>query len=448
MFDYFFQLIEQTNTFFWGYIGFSLISLLGLYLTFKTGCFQIRALPSVFFTFYKCMKAQPCNKEGIHPLKAFFASVGGMIGIGNVVGISAAIQLGGPGALLWVWVAGIIGTLIKYSEIYLGLKFREKNPNGGYNGGPMYFLQKAYKGKWVPILVCVLLCIYGVEAYQFTVVTQAISTNWNLNEYAVIGGFLMLILYTAIGGVPRVSKVCSWIMPSFICIYLLMAFWVLGHHLADLPAILGTVFKSAFTGHAAIGGFAGSTMILAIQNGVAGAAYSSDLGIGYDSIIQSESKVVNPARQARLAILGVCLDNLICTMSILIILISGIWQTENLPGSSLVQVSLENYFPLMNFFMPLFIFILGYTTIIAYFCVGIKCARYLHPKHGVKVYFVYAVFVLVFFSFFDQTKALEVMRLAGASLLIINLIGIFILRKEISFEKDEEEELIQNEVFA
>ena len=122
----------------------------------------------------------------------FFASVGGMIGIGNVVGIVTAVQIGGPGALLWVWVAALAGTIIKYSEIFLGLKHRVKNDRGGYDGGPMYFLRRAFNNQWIPIFVSILLCIYGVEIYQFAVVTDSLTVNFDLNRYAVMGVLLLL----------------------------------------------------------------------------------------------------------------------------------------------------------------------------------------------------------------------------------------------------------------
>lgn len=429
------------DSFFWGYVAFVLIILLGFSLSLKARFFQIRAFPSILKTFFSFLtksnqtgQTGQTHQRGVHPLKAFFASVGGMIGIGNVVGIVTAIQIGGPGALIWVWVAGIVGGIIKYSEIYLGLKHRVCNESGGYDGGPMYFLQSAFKNRFIPIFISMLLCIYGVEIYQFTVITDSLSSNFDLNRYAVMGSLLLLILYATAGGIQRVGKICSLIMPFFMLLYLTMSLWVIFQEIAILPGILKNVFISAFTGHAAIGGFAGSSVLLAIQHGVSRAAYSADIGIGYDSIIQSESNTVYPETQAKLAILGVCFDNLVCTMSILVVLVSGVW-TEAIEGSQLIQTALSQYFPYMNIFMPAFLFIVGYTTLIAYFCIGIKCAKFLNPQYGKKIYFCYGIVALLFFSFFDQANALLVMSLAGALLLITNLLGIFILRHEIVFEK-------------
>ncbi len=428
----FFLKLELADHFFWSYVAFVLIMIFGVYLTAKMRLFQLRALPSAVKTFIEFMKMRSDSSKGVHPIKVFFASVGGMIGIGNVVGIATAVQVGGPGALFWVWVAGLIGAVIKYSEILLGLKYRVANDRGGYDGGPIYFLKAAFKTHIIPVIVALLLCVYGVEIYQFAIVTDSLSANIPVNRYLIIGVFLVFVLYAGLGGVKRIGKICSSVMPLFLTGYIILGCWLIFHEMNQLPQIFLSVFKSAFSGHAAVGGFVGSSVILTIQHGIARAAYSADLGIGYDSIIQSESNTVYPEKQARLAVLGVFLDNLICTMSILIVLVSGVWAAvPAIDASMMMQAALAKYFPSMNIFMPLFLLIVGYTTIIAFFCVGMKCARFLSPKHGEKMYIVYAVASFIFFSFVDQTKALLVMSISGALLLSINLTGMFKLRGEI-----------------
>jgi AGCS family alanine or glycine:cation symporter len=438
-----FHFLSRMDEFFWGYFAFIFIMVLGFFLSLRVGFFQIRALPSICKTFVRFLKYNHADSRGVHPLKAFFASTGGMIGIGNVVGIVTAVQIGGPGALLWVWVAGIIGAIVKYCEIYLGFKYRVENQEGGYDGGPMYFLKKAFKTPLLPIAAAFLLCIYGVEIYQFSVITESVSSNWHIPRALVMGILLVFVLYACLGGVKRIGKICGVIMPFFLIVYLLIGCWVIAHEATMLPSLLLEVFRSAFQGHAAVGGFAGASALLAIQHGVARAAYSSDIGIGYDSIIQSESGTVHPERQSRLAILGVFIDNSICTVSILIVLISGVWKADQpLLGSQLVQAGLSHYFPYMRYFIPLFFAITGYTTIIAYFVVGIKCARYLAPRWGKKLYIVYGTSAFIFFSFMPQSQALLVMSVSGALLLMTNLAAIFRLRHEIAFVETEESDAI------
>ncbi len=290
----------------------------------------------------------------------------------------------------------------------------------------------------IPIVVALLWCVYGVEIYQFSVITDSISSNWGIHRLVVIPTLLLLVLWVGTGGVNRLATICSWIMPFFLAIYLAMGMWVILHEMGSLPMIFADVFRSAFTGHAAVGGFAGSSVMMAIGQGTARAAYSSDIGIGYDSIIQSESRSHEPQRQGHLAILGVLVDNLICTFSILIVLVSGVWKSiDPMEGSELIKTALSSYFPYMEYFIPFFFFVTGYTTIIAFFTTGIKCARYVAPKWGKRLYIPYGVLSFICFSFLPQSQVLLIMSISGAMLLIINMLGMFRLRHEIVFAEAE-----------
>ena len=442
MFSYVFDFLFRIDAFFWSYIGFSLVVILGCYLTIKTRFFQIRLVPTTLKTFLELIRYRAGSSQGTHPLKVFFTSVGGMVGVGNIVGIVTALQIGGPGAILWVWIATFLGSLIKYSEVFLGLKYRVPNKKGGYDGGSIHFLKKAFNVRWIGTCVCILLCIYGTEIYQFSVLTQSISTNWKLDQTWVSLAILGLVLYTVIGGIQRVSKICAFLMPTFTLVYLMMCLWVIGHHVLELPGLLVNVFKSAFNGHAAMGGFVGSSMLLALQHGISRSVYSSDIGIGYDSIIQSEANIEKIISQARLSIFGVFIDNLVCTFSLLVALCTELWcAVPKIESSLVIQRALSLYFPGQEIFMPIFFFVLVYSTLISYLLVGLKCSRQLDANHGEKIYLPLAVILLFCFSFFDQSKALLIMSLSGCMLLIINLMGIFQLRREIEFtlpEKSQE----------
>jgi alanine or glycine:cation symporter, AGCS family len=432
MFENLTEYLELVENFLWSSFGVPVVILLGLYLTIKSNFFQLRHLPTVFRTFFGFLRFKS-DGIGVHPLKAFFAAVGGCVGIGNIVGICTAVQWGGPGALLWIWVTATLGMIIKYSEVYLGLRHRVKNKQGGYSGGPMYFLTKAFNNQWIAPVVCILLCVYGVEVYQFSVVTASISTNFGLNSYLVIAVLLMLVIFAGSGGVQRVGSISSASLPVFVLVYVGMGLWVLMNHLTDLPGIFALIFSSAFTGHAAIGGFAGAGLMYAMSHGIRRSCYSGDIGVGYASVIHSESSVQVPEKQASLAIFDIFLDTfIVCTTSIFIILATEVWH-QPIEAGLMVQTALSNYFPFMNIFMPIFIFMLGYNTINAYFCVGLKCASHLSQRWGRTLYYLYAVAALLLFSFMGTDQAQMVMAIAGVSLLIINGFGIYKLRHEISF---------------
>lgn len=428
-----FSFLDGFEDILWSYLCVPILMTIGLYLSLKSGFFQIRKLPEIVKSFFSLMKTREHHERGVHPLKAFFASVGGCVGVGNIAGICTAVQIGGPGALFWIWVTALAGMMVKYSEVYLGIRYRVPNDRGGYNGGPMYFLAKAFKSAWIPKFICVLLCVYGVEVYQFSIVTESIVTNFHIDRLWIIAPFLLLVLFASSGGVRRVGNISSAIIPVFVIIYLVMGGWVLAHHLDAIPAAMSLVFSSAFSESAAIGGFIGSTLIATVSQGVRRGCYTGDLGVGYASVIHSESNVKVPEQQASLAIFDIFLDTyLICTTSLLLILVTDIWH-QPMDASLMVQTALGLYFPYMNLFMPIFLFLLGYSTINAYFCVGLKSAEFLAPKKGRTIYYIYAVAALVLFSFVGTNQAQTVMTIANGLLLVINCYGIFRLRHEISF---------------
>lgn len=431
-----FHTLEQINEFIWGHIAFLLILGLGIYFSVRSRFFQIRRFGSISATFFSLLKERHSGGRGIHPLKVFFAAIGGCIGIGNVVAIVTAVQIGGPGALFWTWIGGLAGMLIQYSEVYLGMRHRVNNSEGGYDGGPMYFLPLAYKRQWIAPVICFLLCIYGVEIFMFNVMADSFSTNWEINKYLVVALLMIAILTVARGGINRVGEMCSALIPLFIVLYIIMAVWVILQHGSEIPSIFGSIFKGAFTPQAAFGGFAGSTVMTTISMGLSRGAYSGDIGVGYISVIYAESGTVKLQKQASLAIIGIFLDTfVICSLSILVVLATGHWHS-GMDVTLMVQEALGLYFPYMNIFMPVFLFLLGYTSILAYFVVGAKCAKFISKKWGPLIYYTYACIMLPLFAFVDVTQAFLLMSLSGAALLILNLVGLFLLRKEVHFGLD------------
>jgi AGCS family alanine or glycine:cation symporter len=437
MIDSLFSALVSVNNFIWSYLAFILIVGVGAYFSFRSRFFQVRKFGAIARSFFSFFRDKRGNNQGIHPLKAFFAAIGGCIGIGNVVGIVTAVQIGGPGAMLWTWVGGLCGMVIQYAEVYLGLLYRVKNTVGSYDGGPMYFLPKAYKGQWIGPIICVLLCIYGVEIFMFSVMTDSIALNWEIAPIWIVIALLIATFGVALGGINRVGDVCSALIPLFVISYMAMIIYVLYIHAADLPGVIREIFTGAFTAQAAKGGFAGSSVALAISMGLSRGAYSGDIGIGYTSVIHAESRTTQFGRQSSLTIIGIFLDTfVICTLTILLVLTTGQWHS-GIDASLMVQESLGLYFPYMHFFMPFFLFLLGYTTVLAYFVVGIKCAKFLWPKWGPSLYYLYASIALPLFAFVDSSRAFVIMSLSGALLLVFNLIGMFLLRKEVVYLLEE-----------
>lgn len=434
MLDAIFYGLDLFEDFLWAYLGFPALLALGLYFTFKTGFIQVRGFPHVVRTFISLVGKKEEGSRGVHPLKAFFACVGGCVGVGNIVSICTGVQIGGPGALFWIWVTALFGMMIKYAEVYLGIRYRVANKEGGYNGGPMYFLQKAFPWKWLSTASAVLLAIYGIEVFQFSTVIQSVTANWHLPTFPVMALLLGLVLYAGSGGVNRVGSISSAIIPVFVVLYLGMGSWVLYSHLGELPEVLGLVFRSAFTGHAAFGGFIGSTLLMTISQGVRRGCYTGDIAVGYASVINSETCLQRPERQASLELMGVVLDTfVICTTSVVLILVTDIWH-QPIEVGLLVQTALGQHFPYMEFFMPFFLFLLGYSTINAYFIAGLKCVDYLMPSFGRKLFYPVASLALAGSAYIDVVQAQSIMAVVGGMLLVLNIAGIYRLRKEVSFD--------------
>jgi AGCS family alanine or glycine:cation symporter len=434
-----FDLLNHLENLLWSSLAVPLLLVVGIFFTFRLRVPQLRQFPQVVKEFFHTLRHTTQEEgRGITPIRAFFASIGGCIGIGNVVAVCTAIKLGGPGALFWMWVAAFLGMSIKYAEVYLGIKFRIQNRHGSYDGGPMYYLQKAFGSPHIPAAVALLLAFSGTEVFIFKAMTSACKIiAFPLISYAplkhglAVTLLLLAILHTSSGGMDRIGKVSSYIIPLFLLAFVGMVSWVLLLHRREMGEMLALIFRSAFTGHAAVGGFAGSSLLLTISQGITRACYSGDIGIGYAAMVHAESNCTDPKKQARMVILDIFIDTfVVCTATTLVIFITGVWQ-EDIPASAMVHTALARYFPYMHIFMPLFIITLGYSSLTAFFGVGLKCANFLHPAHGSKIYYGYAICSWILFSLVDESDAMTAMSIAAALLLCFNVVGIFRLRKEV-----------------
>lgn len=434
-FDAFFRHLEVVDDLTWTYIAVPTILIFGVYFSCKANWFQITHFKKITELFFKFLTPKKTtNNRGIPPLNAFFASIGGCIGIGNIVGVCTAVQIGGPGAIFWMWIAALLGMIVKYGEIYLGVKYRVDSGKKGYSGGPMYYLNKVDTSGVLSTIFCLAMCIYGVEIYMFRIVTHSIVTGWGWNPYLVIAGLLAAILLSGKHGIETVGKVSSVLIPVFLVAFIAVCGWVFATNLGALLQGFVTIFSSAFSGHAAIGAFAGSTLMVTITNGMKRACYTGDIGIGYASIIHSESEEATPERQAALGIFGIFLDTfVVCTCTVLLILITGLWN-QGIHEDLVLATALGKYIPYMWLVWPFFVFLLGFSSLIAFYAVGQKAAEFLWPKYGKQGYTLYAIVSFLLFSFVgSEAHIMTVMSAIGAILLVINMYGMLRLRNHISY---------------
>jgi AGCS family alanine or glycine:cation symporter len=430
-----FIFIDNINNFLWGYVASFLIIFFGIYLTLFLKIYQLKKYKKIFIFFLYTLKNQNIynNSKGIHPIKVFFTALGGCVGIGNITTTALAVQLGGPGVLIWMWIIAFCGITLKYSEIFLGLKYRIKYINK-YQGGPMFFLQKAFPlYKKVSYIISFCMCLYGVEIYVFTIIRDSISINLGISRYATSSLLILIIILGISGGIQRISKISLFLIPIFISFFFIISIYIILINICKIPYALEIIAKSALNGQTAIGGFVGSTITLVVSKGISTACYSGDIGIGYTSIIYSQSKINSFKQQASLSILSIFIDTfIICTLSIGLIVVTDTWQ--NIINSSLlIQISLQRYFPYMDLLMPILLLILGYSTILPYMEAGIKSAVFLFPRYGFRIYFLYSLILLASFSYIESYYAFTIMNFVGGLLIFINIFGIMKLKNKLDY---------------
>ncbi|MBF8247028.1 MAG: amino acid carrier protein [Rickettsia sp.] len=431
-----FYLLSNLDDFFWRYIGWTSILIVGLYLTFVSKMFQIKQiwyLPrNIKILGVDIKKKSP----GVNPFKIFFASAGGMVGLGNITGISMAIMIGGPGSIFWTFIATILGSLLKYSEIFIGVKYRVFNKkNNSFDGGPMYYLQAIFKNKILSYIFCILLAIYGIEIYQFGVLSDRITCVLDINKNISVISLIVLVLYVANGGVKRIANISSIIMPIFFFTYIGATLYIIFQNKSYLLDFIYLIFSSAFSGSAPIGGFVGSSVIISMYYGISKSVYSGDICIGYDSIMQSESSISNASKQGVLAIYALFVDGMICVCTNFVIGITGSWYKLNhLDSSSIIpQIFTEYFSHYSQISLDLLFFTAGFTTLVAFMNAGSKAAIFLFPKWGKISYNFISTFVFWWFSHFSQEKTMLIMSIISGFLVLINLCAIIKLRKEIKF---------------
>lgn len=426
-----FEILHLTNDFLWEYLAIFLILILGIWLTINSRFFQFKAIIYFVDNIKELLNPNNRGSSGLSPIRLIFTSVGGMIGVGNLVVVGTGLVYAGPGILLWLWVACFIGIVVKYSEIYLGIKYRQENSNSSYSGGPMHYLSHAL-GVPIAVLFSILLCIYGAEIFQFKIIVEIINKDFNINqEFAIVVTYLVVML-TVLGDFKRLSKVCSILMPILIIAYILAASYIILDNYQKIPEIFTLVLSSAFSPKVMLVGGGVGTLFTTIHIGLQRAIYSGDIGIGFDSMIHSQTSIKDPAMQARLACITLITDTLICSITLLLLLVTNSWLLK-LPAHQLITTTFANHITFGWSIINILLLIAAYTTLTGYLVVGANSAKFINKKYGHYLYYIYASICFILFSYQDLNNILLIMELSGAIMISINIIGIFKLRKEIQY---------------
>ena len=333
--------IERGNAWLNGYVwGVPMIALLmgtGLVLTFVTRAAQFRHLALALREVLGKAAVRTGSPGSVSPFQAVATALASTVGTGNIVGVATAISVGGPGALFWLWVSGLLGMCTKFAEIVVALHYREPDASGTLRGGAMYTLRK---GLGVPWLGALFALLTSVAAFGIGNMVQANSLADSLRPFGIaasLSGMLLAILTAAVivGGIKRIGEVAQILVPFMSLLYLGAGALILATHAAAVPRAIGLVFEGAFTGTAATGGFLGSTVALAVRFGIARGLFSNEAGLGSAPMVHAAAQTDHPVRQGLYGIFEVFVDTLlVCSVTGLAILVTGAWNS-GLDGAAL-----------------------------------------------------------------------------------------------------------------
>ncbi|MCR4431887.1 MAG: sodium:alanine symporter family protein [Tepidanaerobacteraceae bacterium] len=379
----------------WGPPMLALLVGTHIYLTFRLRIIQRYIFPAIRLSLTRTSEGE----GDVSHFGALTTALAATVGTGNIVGVATAVGLGGPGAVFWLWITGVFGIATKYSEALLSVKYRVKNSIGQMAGGPMYVLERGLGMKWLGVIFALFTAIAG---FGIGVSTQAnsiagmVKATFNIPPWVtgVVIAFLTGIVI--IGGIKSIARVCEALVPFMAIIYILGCLIILGMNITALPGAIVTILKSAFTGQAVVGGFAGATMMAAIRYGVARGLFSNESGLGSAPIAAAAAQTPNAARQALVQMTGTFWDTVvICLMTGLVLVATGAWQT-GLKGAELTKMAFDQIPIIGPITLTIGLLTFVYSTILgwSYYCE--KAVEYLFGTGAVKPYrwlWVIAAFV-------------------------------------------------------
>jgi alanine or glycine:cation symporter, AGCS family len=426
----------------WG--PFLLIPLLlgtGLYLTIRLGGLQFLKLGAGLRL--GILKRKDDGAEGdISQFQALTTALAATVGTGNIVGVATAIGIGGPGALFWMWVTGLVGMALKYSEAYLAVRFRTTDDVGEKSGGPQVYLQRGIRGPLGKVLgigfaIFTVVACFGIgNMTQGNSIASNVDNSWGIPTWITGVVLTVMTLVVLVGGIKSIGRVTAGFVPIMIVFYVLGGLYILLANLGALPAALAQIFTDAFTGTAAVGGFAGSVLIIAVQMGVARGLFSNESGLGSAAIAAAAAKTTHPVRQGLVSMTQTFIDTLIVvSITGLTIIVTGVWDDvdaatgEQISAALMTGEAFANGLPgeWGHWIVTIGLVMFAYSTILGWSYYGERNVERLFGRRLVMPFRV--LFALV--VFIGCTTELDLVwkfsDIANGLMALPNLIGLIIL---------------------
>jgi len=395
------SILQEISNFIWGIPLLVLLVGTGIYLTIILKGLQFRKL---FYSLWLALikRKEDSDEPGdISHFQALMTALAATVGTGNIAGVATAIAIGGPGALFWMWITGLFGMATKYAEAVLAVKYREIDENGTMSGGPMYYISKGLNMKWLGSTFAIFASIaaFGIgNMVQSNSVADAVNHTFNVPVW--ITG-IVLVIFTALvilGGIKSIGKVTGILVPAMVIFYSLGALIIVIIHAGKIPEVFSMVLSEAFSSTAAIGGFAGASLMMAIRMGVARGVFSNESGLGSAPIAAAAAQTKHPVTQALVSMTQTFIDTIvICSMTGFAILVSGVW-TSGQTGAPLTSMAFSTGLPGQwgGIIVSIGIILFAYSTILGWSYYGEKSLEFLLGPKSIlpyRILFIAAVFL-------------------------------------------------------
>lgn len=434
------------NNFIWGVPAMICIVGVGLFLSFRTKFIQIRKFPyAMKVTFGRMFKKREASDGALTPFQAVCTALAATVGTGNVAGVAGAIAIGGPGAVFWMWMSALLGMCTKFSEVTLAVHFREKNKDGDYVGGPMYYIKNGLKKHWLWLAYLFsafgVLTVFGTgNATQVNTITTAIDSalfNYNIiSEDAaptlnlIIGiALAILIGLILLGGVKRIGQVAEKLVPFMAVFYIILAIGVVVININHVPEVFADIFKGAFNPASVTGGVVGS-FFMSMKKGVSRGIFSNEAGLGTGSIAHACADTRKPVKQGLFGIFEVFVDTIvICTLTALVILCSGVPVGYGQAAGAELTISgfTSTYGGWVSIFTAVAMCCFAFSTIIGWGLYGTRCIEFLFNSRVNKPFMLVYSLVAIVGATLNLDLLWSVAETFNGLMIIPNLIAVFML---------------------
>lgn len=427
----FIPVLNAIDSFMWGPPLITLLVGTGIYLTVRLHLLQVFRLPLALRLIFK---AQNKGEGDVSSFKALCVALAATVGTGNIVGVATAVKVGGPGAIFWMWMAAFFGMATKYAEGLLAVKYRSVDAKGDIAGGPMFYIRNGMGEKWKPLatffaIACILVAYLGIGTFpQVNAIVDSMELSFGFPKVATDAILTFFIAAITIGGLQSIAKVASGIIPFMAFLYIAISFGLLVANIDQLPAAVALIFTDAFTGSAAAGGFAGSTVMMAMQNGIARGVFSNESGLGSAPIAAAAAKTKYPAEQGLISMTGTFIDTIIiCTMTGIALVITGVWQGDAAGAAMTSAAFAATYGTVGSQLLTIALALFAFTTILGWNYYGERACIYLFGTKGVLPYRLIFI-VLIACGAFLRLEAIWILAdIVNGLMAIPNLIALIAL---------------------